>query len=82
MHRLRGGLAAQRATPSCRATEAGHRGFVGNRSGPPGSVERRGATARLFPAPAVPRGAGDKVLRKREESRKKLAETEKRDAEA
>ena len=33
-----------------------------------------------FPAADVPRGAGDKVLRTREESRKKLAETEKRDA--
>jgi len=28
----------------------------------------------------VPRGAGDKVLRTREESRRKLAETEKKDA--
>jgi len=33
-----------------------------------------------FPTPDVPRGAGDKVLRAREENRKKLAETEKRDA--
>jgi putative ATPase len=33
-----------------------------------------------FPSPEVPRGAGDKVLRKREENRRKLAETEKRDA--
>jgi hypothetical protein len=28
----------------------------------------------------VPRAGGDKILRRREESRKKLAETEKRDA--
>ena len=35
-----------------------------------------------FPAPDVARGAGDKVLRTREESRKKLADTEKRDASA
>ena len=35
-----------------------------------------------IPGPDVPRGSGDKVLRRREESRKKLAETEKRDAEA
>jgi len=33
-----------------------------------------------FPAADVPRGAGDKVLKGREENRKKLAETEKRDA--
>jgi putative ATPase len=33
-----------------------------------------------FPTADVPRGAGDKVLRTREENRKKLAETEKRDA--
>jgi putative ATPase len=33
-----------------------------------------------FPAPEIPRGGGDRLLRKREESRKKLAETEKRDA--
>jgi hypothetical protein len=33
-----------------------------------------------FPTPDVPRGAGDKVLRAREENRKKLAETEKKDA--
>jgi putative ATPase len=33
-----------------------------------------------FPAPEVPRGGGDRILRKREENRKKLAETEKRDA--
>ena len=33
-----------------------------------------------FPAPEVPRGAGDKVLKNREENRKKLADTEKRDA--
>jgi hypothetical protein len=33
-----------------------------------------------FPTPEVPRGSGASVQRKREESRKKLAETEKRDA--
>jgi putative ATPase len=33
-----------------------------------------------FPTPEVPRGAAGRVLQKREESRKKLAETEKRDA--
>jgi putative ATPase len=33
-----------------------------------------------IPSPDVPRGSGDRILRKREESRKKLAETEKRDA--
>jgi putative ATPase len=33
-----------------------------------------------IPGPDVPRGSGDRVLKKREESRKKLAETEKRDA--
>ena len=33
-----------------------------------------------FPAPDVPRGGGDRILRKREENRKKLAETEIRDA--
>jgi putative ATPase len=33
-----------------------------------------------FPAPEIPRGGGDRILRKREENRKKLAETEKRDA--
>jgi putative ATPase len=33
-----------------------------------------------FPAPEVPRGGGDRILRTREENRKKLAETEKRDA--
>ena len=33
-----------------------------------------------FPSPEVPRGAGDKVLRTREESRRKLAETERKDA--
>jgi len=33
-----------------------------------------------LPSPEVPRGAGDKVLRTREESRRKLAETEKKDA--
>jgi hypothetical protein len=32
------------------------------------------------PKPEVARGAGSKVLRQREENRKKLAETEKRDA--
>jgi putative ATPase len=36
--------------------------------------------ANPFPSPEVARGGGDKILRKREESRKKLAETEKRDA--
>jgi putative ATPase len=35
-----------------------------------------------FPSPEITRGAGDKVLRTREESRRKLAETEKRDASA
>ena len=35
-----------------------------------------------FPSPEVKRGAGDRVLRTREENRKKLAETEKRDASA
>jgi putative ATPase len=35
-----------------------------------------------FPSPEVARGGGDKILRKREENRKKLAETEKRDASA
>jgi len=35
-----------------------------------------------FPSPEVARGAGDKVLRTREESRRKLAETEKKDASA
>ncbi len=33
-----------------------------------------------FPTPDVPRGGGDKILRKREENRRKLAETEKKDA--
>ena len=33
-----------------------------------------------FPAPEVPRGAGASINRRREENRKKLAETEKRDA--
>jgi putative ATPase len=33
-----------------------------------------------FPTPDVPRGGGDRVLKKREENRRKLAETEKRDA--
>ena len=33
-----------------------------------------------FPSPEVPRGSGDRILRTREENRKKLAETEKRDA--
>jgi putative ATPase len=33
-----------------------------------------------FPAPEIPRGGGDRILRTREENRKKLAETEKRDA--
>src|SRR5215207_1449178 len=33
-----------------------------------------------IPGPDVPRGSGDKVLRRREENRRKLAETEKRDA--
>jgi putative ATPase len=33
-----------------------------------------------FPAPEVSRGAGDRILKSREENRKKLAETEKRDA--
>ena len=35
-----------------------------------------------FPSPEVARGGGDKILKRREESRKKLAQTEKRDAEA
>jgi putative ATPase len=35
-----------------------------------------------FPSPEVARGGGDKILKRREENRKKLAETEKRDAEA
>jgi putative ATPase len=35
-----------------------------------------------FPAPEVPRSAGGNVQRKREENRKKLAETERRDASA
>jgi putative ATPase len=33
-----------------------------------------------IPGPEVPRGSGDRVQKKREESRRKLAETEKRDA--
>jgi putative ATPase len=33
-----------------------------------------------FAAPSVPRGTGDRVMKGREENRKKLAETEKRDA--
>ncbi len=33
-----------------------------------------------FPSPVVPRAGGDRILKRREESRKKLAETEKRDA--
>jgi putative ATPase len=35
-----------------------------------------------FPGPEIARGAGDRVLKAREESRRKLAETEKRDADA
>jgi hypothetical protein len=33
-----------------------------------------------FPKPEVARGSGDRILKTREENRKKLAETEKRDA--
>ena len=33
-----------------------------------------------IPGPEVARGAGGQILRKREEARKKLAETEKKDA--
>ena len=33
-----------------------------------------------FPTPEIPRGGGDRILRTREENRRKLAETEKRDA--
>jgi putative ATPase len=41
----------------------------------------KGSTPRNpFPAPDAPRGAGDKILRKREDNRRKLADTEKRDA--
>ena len=46
-----------------------------------GAAREAGRTPKNpFPAPEVPRGAGGAVLRKREESRKKLAETERRDA--
>jgi putative ATPase len=46
-------------------------------------AREEGSTPRSsLPSPDVPRGAGDKVLRTREENRRKLAETEKRDASA
>ena len=48
---------------------------------PNASSESRSKTPKSsFPAPEIPRGGGDRILRTREENRKKLAETEKRDA--
>ncbi len=45
------------------------------------AARESGATPKSpFPSPEVARGGGDKILRRREENRKKLAETEKRDA--
>jgi putative ATPase len=35
-----------------------------------------------FPAPEIPRGAGDRILKSREENRRRLAQTEKRDADS
>ncbi len=42
--------------------------------------EAGGPARNPFPSPEVPRGSGEKSLRRREENRKKLADTEKRDA--
>ena len=45
------------------------------------SARESGKTPRSpFPSPEVARGGGDKILKRREENRKKIAETEKRDA--
>jgi putative ATPase len=45
------------------------------------AAREAGSTPRNpFPSPEVPRGGGNKILRRREENRKKLAETEKGDA--
>jgi hypothetical protein len=56
---------------------------IARRAAARASAREAGRTPRSsHPAPTVPRGAGDKVMKGREESRKRLAETERRDAAA
>jgi len=54
---------------------------IARRAAARATAHETGRTPRsAFPSPQVPRGAGDKVMKGREENRKRLAETEKRDA--
>jgi putative ATPase len=54
---------------------------MGRRAAAREAAREAGRTPRdPLPKPEVPRGAGDRLLKTREESRRKLAETEKRDA--
>ena len=54
---------------------------IARRAAARASAKEAGRTPRSsFSAPSVPRGTGDRVMKGREENRKKLAETEKRDA--
>ena len=64
--------------PGLRGDDRGADGRPG-----PRPARRRGPPAAPqdpFPTPEMARGAGENMLRTREENRKKLAETEKRDA--
>jgi putative ATPase len=66
-------------------TDHGYEATIGERMGRRADARERakaaGRTPRdQSPKPEVARGAGDRVLKTREESRRKLAETEKRDA--
>jgi putative ATPase len=68
-------------------TDHGYESTIGERmtrrADARGQAKDTGRTPRdQNPKPDVPRGAGDRILRAREENRKKLAETEKRDARA
>ena len=56
---------------------------IARRAAARAAAKEAGRTPRSsFAAPSVPGGAGDRVLKRREENRKKLAETEKKDAAA
>src|SRR5262249_42024090 len=54
---------------------------MARRSGARQAAKEGGRTPKNpFPTPEAPRGSGDRILKKREESRRKLAETQTKDA--
>jgi putative ATPase len=68
-------------------TDQGYESTIGERmarraAAREASVQAGKTPRNPFPSPEVARGGGDRILRTREENRKKLAETEKKDASA